>query len=66
MNQTRSIWKIPLVKELAIILLLKLIILISIKAFWFNEPTVPVDGTDKVSERLLGTTPNHTPTEEIK
>lgn len=54
MTQPRSIWKIPLVKELAIILALKLVILFSIKAIWFNEPTVPVNGTEKINQHLFG------------
>ncbi|MFT0212392.1 cytochrome oxidase putative small subunit CydP [Pseudomonas sp. F1_0610] len=54
MSQPHSIWKIPLVKELAIILVLKLVILFSIKAIWFNEPTIPVNGTEKLDQHLFG------------
>jgi len=51
----QSPWRIPLVREIGIILLVKLAILLTIKAVWFSEPTVPVNGSELVSERLLGT-----------
>lgn len=44
-----------LVKELAIILLVKLVVLLTIKHFWFTAPTVPENGTQHVIERLLHT-----------
>ncbi len=50
-----SHWRIPLVRELAVVLTIKLIILIAIKMIWFTEPTAPLKGSEKVSERLLGT-----------
>lgn len=50
-----SPWRIPLVRELSIILAIKLCILIGIKIMWFSEPVVPENGSEKVSERLLGT-----------
>ena len=50
----QSPWRIPLVREIAVILLVKLAILLTIKAVWFTEPTVPVNGSERVSERLLG------------
>ncbi|WP_455231368.1 cytochrome oxidase putative small subunit CydP [Geopseudomonas aromaticivorans] len=49
-----SPWRIPLVREIAVILLIKLAILLTIKAVWFTEPTVPENGSQRVSERLLG------------
>lgn len=49
-----SPWRIPLVRELSIILAIKLAILIGIKIMWFNEPVVPENGSERVSERLLG------------
>ncbi|MCY1450401.1 hypothetical protein D9M71_672040 [compost metagenome] len=51
----QSPWRIPLVREIGIILLVKLAILLTIKAVWFTEPIVPANGTERVSERLLGT-----------
>lgn len=61
-----SVWRIPLVREIAVILLIKLTLLLSIKAIWFNEPTVPGDGQQRVEAHLLGpaTTPSSIPTEE--
>lgn len=49
-----SPWRIPLVREIGIILLIKLATLLTIKAVWFTEPIVPVNGSERVSERLLG------------
>jgi hypothetical protein len=51
-----SPWRIPLVRELAIILLLKLAILLAIKAVWFSEPAVPEHGSEQVGNHLLGNT----------
>lgn len=48
-----SCWHIPLVREIAIILILKLAILLTIKAIWFDAPTVPKNGAALVSEHLL-------------
>jgi hypothetical protein len=48
-----SIWRIPLVRELAVILLLKLVLLLVIKHIWFTAPTVPLDGTAQVAAHLL-------------
>ncbi|CAE6919695.1 MULTISPECIES: cytochrome oxidase putative small subunit CydP [Gammaproteobacteria] len=61
-----SAWRIPLVREIAVILLIKLTLLLSIKAIWFNEPTVPGDGQQRVEAHLFGpaTTPSSIPTEE--
>lgn len=43
-----------LVKELAIILVIKVIVLMGVKAIWFDAPTVPQNGTERVEQRLLG------------
>ncbi|MCI1010065.1 hypothetical protein HWE02_12410 [Pseudomonas oryzihabitans] len=42
-----------LVKELLIILLIKLALLMAIKSLWFSAPTVPSDATQAVSAHLL-------------
>lgn len=44
-----------LVKELAVILAIKIAVLMTIKAIWFDAPTVPLDGTERVEQQLLGT-----------
>lgn len=61
-----SPWRIPLVRELAVILVIKLGVLLSIKALWFTEPMMPKNGTEKVSERLFGSVAvqHQSPTEE--
>ena len=61
-----SPWRIPLVREIAVVLLIKLTLLLGIKAIWFNEPTVPLDGQQRVETHLLGTpaTPPSVTTEE--
>ncbi|WP_027591307.1 cytochrome oxidase putative small subunit CydP [Pseudomonas sp. RL] len=50
----QSPWQTRLVREIGIILLIKLAILLTLKAVWFTEPTVPVNGSERVSERLFG------------
>ena len=49
----KSPWRIPLVRELAAILLIKLVLLLVIKHIWFDAPTVPLDGTAQVAAHLL-------------
>ncbi len=49
-----SPWRIPLVREIAVILLLKLAILLVIKAVWFDAPSVPEHGSTRVGAHLLG------------
>ncbi len=52
-REPASPWRIPLVREIAVILLIKLTLLLSIKAIWFNEPTVPEDGQQRVEHHLF-------------
>ena len=60
-----SPWRIPLVREITLLLLIKLTLLLGIKAIWFNEPTVPKDGQQRVERHLFGQpTPSSIPTEE--
>ncbi|WP_159972938.1 cytochrome oxidase putative small subunit CydP [Pseudomonas sp. 8Z] len=63
---TSSPWRIPLVREIAVILLIKLVLLLSIKAIWFSAPTSPTDGQPRAAAHLLGlpTSPSPIPTEE--
>ncbi|WP_187979600.1 cytochrome oxidase putative small subunit CydP [Pseudomonas oryzihabitans] len=42
-----------LVKELLVILLIKLALLMAIRSLWFSAPTVPPDATQAVSAHLL-------------
>jgi hypothetical protein len=57
MNSPFSFLKHRLAKEITVILLLKLTLLMGIKALWFDAPTIPKDGTVEMSQRLLSTTP---------
>jgi hypothetical protein len=51
----QSPWRIPLVREIGVILVIKLIILFSIKAIWFSAPTVPSNGTERFDAHLFQT-----------
>ncbi|MGP0174512.1 cytochrome oxidase putative small subunit CydP [Pseudomonas sp. NCHU5208] len=61
-----SPWRIPLIREITVILLIKLTLLLGIKAIWFTEPTVPKDGQQRVELHLFGqpASPSSLPTEE--
>ena len=64
-RNTTSLWRVALVREITVILLIKLTLLLAIKAIWFNEPTVPRDGQQRVEQHLFGQpTPSSIPTEE--
>ncbi|WP_435608144.1 cytochrome oxidase putative small subunit CydP [Pseudomonas knackmussii] len=52
--EDKPFWKIPLAREIAVILVIKLALLLAIKAIWFDHPTVPADGDRQVSAHLLG------------
>jgi len=56
-HRPASPWRIPLVRELAVILLIKLALLLAIKAIWFSAPTVPPEGTAQVAAHLLAAAP---------
>ena len=43
-----------LVKEIAVILVIKLVVLLTIKAVWFDKPTIPKNYTPEVQQHLLG------------
>ncbi|HLV18242.1 MAG TPA: hypothetical protein VKY70_12340 [Pseudomonas sp.] len=53
-HSPQSPWRTRLVREIGIILLIKLFILLTIKTVWFTEPTVPVNGSERVGEHLFG------------
>lgn len=54
-------WRIALVREIAAILLIKLVLLFAIKAIWFDAPTVPEDGLSRVATHLLGNSSTESP-----
>ncbi|MFS2157431.1 cytochrome oxidase putative small subunit CydP [Pseudomonas sp. Pseusp122] len=63
-DRPKSLWRIPLARDIGIILIIKLIILFSIKAIWFSEPGVPVDNQAGVAAHLFDTPPVSQLTEE--
>ncbi|WP_263261480.1 cytochrome oxidase putative small subunit CydP [Pseudomonas sp. RIT-PI-S] len=47
----------PLAKEIAVIVLLKLVLLLGIRALWFHAPDPVKDDSAKVGQHLLGSVP---------
>ena len=43
-----------LVREIAVILIIKIVLLMTIKHIWFNAPTIPKDFDNQVAERIAG------------
>ncbi|MDM1758024.1 MULTISPECIES: cytochrome oxidase putative small subunit CydP [Acinetobacter] len=43
-----------LVREITIILIIKVILLLIIKHIWFDAPTIPKDFDNQVAERIAG------------
>lgn len=44
-----------LIKEIIIILIIKVILLLTIKHIWFSAPTIPKDFNNQVVEHIAGT-----------
>ncbi|WP_151723569.1 cytochrome oxidase putative small subunit CydP [Acinetobacter ursingii] len=44
-----------LVKEITIILIIKIVLLRTIKHIWFDAPTIPNNFDNQVSDRIAGT-----------
>ncbi|EPF73625.1 cytochrome oxidase putative small subunit CydP [Acinetobacter rudis] len=40
--------------EIAVILIIKVVILLTIKNIWFDAPTIPKDFDNQVAERIAG------------
>lgn len=40
--------------EIAVILIIKIVILMTIKNIWFDAPTIPKDFDNQVAERIAG------------
>lgn len=47
----------PLAKEIAVILLIKLVLLMGIRSLWFEAPDPVKDDSAKVGQHLLGPVP---------
>ena len=43
-----------LVREITLILIIKVIILMVIKNIWFDAPTIPKDFDNQIAERIAG------------
>ncbi|ENW91977.1 MULTISPECIES: cytochrome oxidase putative small subunit CydP [Acinetobacter] len=43
-----------LVREITIILIIKVVLLLVIKHIWFDAPTIPKDFNNEVAERIAG------------
>ena len=43
-----------LVREITIILIIKIALLMTIKHIWFDAPTIPKDFDNQVAERIAG------------
>ena len=43
-----------LVREIAVILIIKIALLMTIKHIWFDAPTIPKDFNNQVAERIAG------------
>ena len=43
-----------LVKEITIILIIKILLLMTIKHIWFDAPTIPKNFDNQVAERIAG------------
>ncbi|AXQ22210.1 hypothetical protein BEN71_09045 [Acinetobacter wuhouensis] len=43
-----------LVREIAVILIIKIVLLMTIKHIWFDAPTIPKDFDNQVAERIAG------------
>ncbi|ENW96282.1 hypothetical protein F903_02052 [Acinetobacter sp. NIPH 298] len=47
-----------LIREITIILIIKVILLLVIKHIWFDAPTIPKDFNNQVAERITGNPSN--------
>ena len=43
-----------LIREITIILIIKVVLLMVIKHIWFDAPTIPTDFNNQVAERIAG------------
>lgn len=52
-----------LIREITFILILKVILLLTIKNIWFDAPTIPKNFDNQVAERIAGSS---SPTKETR
>ena len=48
-----------LIREITIILIIKVVLLMVIKHIWFDAPTIPKDFNNEVAERIAGNMSNN-------
>ena len=48
-----------LIREITIILIIKVVLLMVIKHIWFDAPTIPKYFNNQVAERIAGDLPNN-------
>ena len=48
-----------LIREITIILIIKVVLLMVIKHIWFDAPTIPKDFNNEVAERIAGDMSNN-------
>ena len=48
-----------LIREITIILIIKVVILLVVKNIWFDAPTIPKDFNNEVAERIAGDMSNN-------
>ncbi|WP_225775643.1 cytochrome oxidase putative small subunit CydP [Pseudomonas sp. Marseille-Q5115] len=53
-----DVLKQPLAREIAVILLLKLVLLLGIRALWFEVPAPIAGDSAKVGQHMLGSVPD--------
>lgn len=58
MSLFKKDFNLRLKREIAVILIIKIVILLTIKHIWFDAPTIPKDFDNQVAERIAGS-PSH-------
>ncbi|MCB2388100.1 MULTISPECIES: cytochrome oxidase putative small subunit CydP [Thalassolituus] len=48
----KSLFSVPLVRELMVVLLIKLVLIFAIRIFWFSDPVDMTNPQDAVSQQL--------------
>jgi hypothetical protein len=59
-DKPASLWRIPLAREIAVILLIKLILLFAIKIIWFDAATTPKNGVQRMDQQFFGASARRT------
>lgn len=59
MNMSSQDQNRRLIREITIILIIKVVLLMVIKHIWFDAPTIPKDFNNQVAERIAGDLPNN-------